>query len=356
MQNNRNLPTLYTIPKWNLVRGTGCNSTYYFIPTMNKWVNNKHLRRELLKIGITIQEYYDRWFLNITAPSDRPKCPCGNPVAFFNTSKGYRSHCSSSCAGRYISDETRNNMSITQSINQSKPEMRLKQSISHLGHEDSYDTRKKKSESHKGKIPWNLGVKASDETRRILSELKKGNKYALGCKHTPEMNYQKSLRSKAAHADPNKYVNGNSGTTNHLRGIREKVISIYTGEEMILDSRFESRFYRICTTDTTILRMVRADISCRIPYMLYGEPHTYKPDFLIFRYDSEIPELVEVKPDYQMDWDVVVAKRLAAIEYCKKNHLIYYTVTEKYLDSLDTSAIYYHVLPDDFLVTPHFYC
>lgn len=361
MGTSNNLPVLYTVPKWNLVRGTGCNSTYYYVPTMNKWINNKHLRRELSTIGMTIQEYYDRWFLNITVPSDRPKCPCGNSVAFFNASKGYRDHCSNKCSATYISDETRENMSKAQRINQNRIEVREKQILSHLGHQDSEETRRKKSESHKGKIPWNLGVKASEETRKKLSERRKGKKNALGCKHTPEMNHQKSLRSKAAHADPNKYVNGNSGASNFVRGIREKVTSVYTGEEMILDSRFESRFYRICIEDPTVVRLIRADRFCRIPYTLYGESHTYKPDFLIFREGSEIPELVEVKPDYQMDYDIVIAKRLAAIEYCKKNHLIHYTVTEKYLNSLDESMIYYHVLPEDFLIfnddlsTPHFY-
>lgn len=51
----------------------------------------------------------------------------------------------------------------------------------------SLEARKRMSESHKGKVPWNKGKKGiSEETRRKMSKAKIGNQHHLGCKHSEE--------------------------------------------------------------------------------------------------------------------------------------------------------------------------
>ena len=72
MRNNRNLPVLYTIPRWKLETGSG-NKKFYFVPWMERYVSKNFLSRELSKINKTVQDYYDRWILNIIVPSQRPR-------------------------------------------------------------------------------------------------------------------------------------------------------------------------------------------------------------------------------------------------------------------------------------------
>ncbi len=60
---------------------------------------------------------------------------------------------------------------------------------SQLGTKRSLETRKKISNARKGK-------NHSVETKKKIGDASKGNTCAEGCKHTPEMNYQKSLRMR----------------------------------------------------------------------------------------------------------------------------------------------------------------
>lgn len=54
-----------------LSRGEGKFSEY-FIPELNKWVNEKkRIKIYLSKISISVQEYYDRYVLDIHDPKDK---------------------------------------------------------------------------------------------------------------------------------------------------------------------------------------------------------------------------------------------------------------------------------------------
>jgi len=62
-------------------------------------------------------------------------------------------------------------------LNFFKPELNIaKIAGSRLGLKATDETRKKMSESHKGLNSWNKGLKASNETKLKMSENKKGNK------------------------------------------------------------------------------------------------------------------------------------------------------------------------------------
>lgn len=66
----------------------------YFIPWTNEWISKNEIHFYLESIGKTVQEYYDRFYLNILDISLRPKCDiCGKEALFFNISKGYRTKC-----------------------------------------------------------------------------------------------------------------------------------------------------------------------------------------------------------------------------------------------------------------------
>lgn len=333
---NRNLPVLYTIPKWQLKvipYGT-IQSAIHYIPEVNRWVCFKSLGRTLTKLGIDHQSWFDRWYLNITVPSDRPRCKagCGRERRFLSLSAGY----STMCAEAGIPNED----GIT---------------CYHKVFSEAQYLVDRRSEEYRAKLSDSITKAHADPVIKAKydeANKKVGAKLSIISKvsqNRPEVKLKKSKSARKAHADPNKYVNGNIGLGGHRRGIRSRVISIYTNSELRFDSEFERKFYGICTEDPTIYKLVRPN--CRIKYYIPGDEvfHTYNPDFLIFRVNSEVPELVEVKPEYFMDDDIVVAKRTSAIEYCKKTHLIHYTVTEKFLNSHDDQDKHYHVTEDDWI-------
>ena len=104
--------------------------------------------------------------------------------------------------GKHHSEESRRKMSA----NNSKPnlgkhlseETRTKISKSLSGHEVSVETRLKISENNRGRghIPWNKGLAASDETKRKISKTLQGNKNALGHKHSEESRRKMSEAKK----------------------------------------------------------------------------------------------------------------------------------------------------------------
>lgn len=94
-ENGRYLPILYMIPRWNLIRKIEGKLASYelFDPLSGNWYNNKWFVR---KAGYLVQEWYDRWILNITVPSERPECQlegCKNKAIFRWVTKGYATAC-----------------------------------------------------------------------------------------------------------------------------------------------------------------------------------------------------------------------------------------------------------------------
>ena len=77
-------------------------------------------------------------------------------------------------------------------------ETRKKMSETRKGRKVSEKTKKKMSETHKriGTGKWMKGRKLSEETKKKLSERMKGNNYCLGKKHSEKANREKSERQK----------------------------------------------------------------------------------------------------------------------------------------------------------------
>ena len=68
------------------------------------------------------------------------------------------------------------------------------------GYSDEF--RKKLSESHKGKTPWNKGKHLSEEQKQQISKLKQGNKYHLGHKLSEEQKHNVSIGTIIAMSNP----------------------------------------------------------------------------------------------------------------------------------------------------------
>lgn len=108
------------------------------------------------------------WGLSLVNMTDGGENP---PI---NKRKGYK-----------MSDEARLNMSLAQVGNKNN-----------LGKKMSLESRRKLSNSLKGKIPPNKGIPHSDETKRKIGLIHKGNKYTLGFKFSEESKKKMSERRK----------------------------------------------------------------------------------------------------------------------------------------------------------------
>lgn len=358
----RNLPVLYTLPKWQVI--VGFRNKRYFIPWTGQWTNRYHLEKLLRDLGYTLQDYYDRWILNRTVPSQRSKCinpRCGNLARFVSLERGYILICSNYRDG--ISDSCYN---YQQDINRNSIETRRKRR----------KTRESKSEEEVRiiydkvsaslrKFYENAGFKPSpppyahsrsaSSRQRELSRLKR-SLIMTESQNRPEVRDKIRESVRLSHLDESKYVSVNTEVgeiQGSPRGIKSTIISIFTNKKLYLDSNYELSFYRICTGDKSILEFDRCNF--RIPYYVEEEIdgvspgyHTYHPDFTIVR-SNGVTEVVEVKPNRFFMSKLVVLKRNAAIQYCKEHHYAYYTVTENFLESHNEEDIYYHVREDDWI-------
>lgn len=392
-----NLPVLYTIPKWNLKRGSGSNSIYYYIPMIDKWVNNKILYKTLSKLGINDQDYYDRWFLNITVPSDRPKCSagCGRFRKYKSVGYGYTKYCYNPETGNpyheclsLIGQEIQNRPEVKRKklIAYSDPIVKSKMSAGGMkADHTSEEYRKKQSESVKlaksteefklkyaitNSLP-EVKARRSAASRLAAPRISESNKIHFS---TEEAKLNRSRVSKLimSREDVRKRI-GSSNSISVSKAWRDgkfdnrkgtgsgirSTIEIHPGEFISFDSSYERSFYEyIDSLGLDIMRSIH-----RISYYITSEDsasysrvgkfikegtHTYLPDFTIIR-SSGIEELVEVKPEYLLDDPIVVVKRDAAVQYCKEHHIVHYTVTEKYLNSHKEEDKYYHVTEDDWI-------
>ena len=98
--------------------------------------------------------------------------------------------------GYELSEETRRKMSESNKGKKHSEESRRKISEANKGRRHSAESRRKMSTSHKGKPAWNKGKKHSEETHRKMSEAKKGNSWNKGKKHSEETRRKMSEAKK----------------------------------------------------------------------------------------------------------------------------------------------------------------
>lgn len=263
-----NLPVLYTLPKWKLVRGLGKNKIEYYVPWLDKWINNKRLNARLSEIRYDAQTYYDRWFLNITTPSQRPRCQvlgCTNEAIFQGIDRNY---CRLTC---------------------NNPEHdKIAKGMNHA-----------------------RGNKNRFNDPIIRERLSKA--YSIG--------------SRKSWSNPTERMKENCGK---YRSIKESVFSQYENKIIILDSWWEVKFFNDCINNPSIKSVLREPITIKYIKPTDGEWHSYFPDFLV-EYNNGKKELIEIKPNYLLTDPIVKAKESYSIKYCSENNLSYKFITEDHL-------------------------
>ena len=357
------------------------------------------LGRELKKLGKSTQEYYDRWFLNITVPSDRPKCSnpnCSREARFLALYRGYSKWCYNPDTGKpypecnfYLRSEVQNRPEVRSKkieayadpvvkakmaaggakVDHKDPEYiaKMRISVKEAKNRPEVKARRKATDA----LP-ETRARRSAAARKAAPQISATNKLTFS---NPEVKAARKAQSKAVMSDPEvrrkigeknavsvskAWEEGKYDNKKFKLGEKSNIV-LESGEVVGFDSNYERNFFLHYYQSEDILVIHRA--KHKVKYYVSEEVskklstddklirhgwHTYIPDFTIIR-TSGIEELVEVKPEYLLDNEIVVLKRNAAIEYCKKNHLVHYTVTENFLKSHNEEDIYYHVREDDWI-------
>lgn len=281
-----NLPVLYTIPKWNLMKGFGYKLQYY-IPELDKWVIYKSLTKELLKIGITAKYYYTRWFLSTT---EYPKCKiCGKELEFVGVRKGFRLSCGSYSCKRSSLSKFR--------LNYYKIHPEVKELIS-----------------------------------SSITEILKNN---------PELNKERGLKlsitqsteeykNKISKSRKEVWMNPSDAMKHRRRNSSIDYYSDYENKIIHLDSKWELKFIENCKLNPNIKSVLREPIMIWYYDSTTSKMRRYFPDFLV-EYNNGKKELIEIKPNYLLTDPIVKAKESYSIKYCSENNLSYKFITEDHL-------------------------
>lgn len=171
--------------RWNNGNGYIENKHFYSAIRSYKWENFKH---DILETGLTKEQACAKE-IELIAKYDSA-----------NREKGYNNSTGGECSalGIHLSAETRRKISESNKgkhkEHHSSPETRRKISEAQKGRHLSAETRRKLSEANKGKIPCNKGKHHSPEARKKISESLKGTH------RSPETRKKMSESSKGKNA------------------------------------------------------------------------------------------------------------------------------------------------------------
>lgn len=296
MINSLFLPVLY---KPISVIGTGRKKKpiLRYIYEDNKWYKVYKFNKRLRELGINPRDWYDRWVLGITVPSERPKCiHCGKELPFIGLFQGYwKSFCCKKChddyqLGKPLPEEHANKLrEVKRSLKD-----RLRNSLSHIGFKASEETKKKLSEERQKR--W------ENPTPGMLKSLECMTRNSWGRK---------------SHV----YLNG---------------------EIMYFDSSYELKFFNIIIRNEFVTSIKRESRIINYIDPIDKRLHRYMIDFEVKM--NGITYLVEVKPEYRMNDLKTLSKINAAVKYCKDNNFIYVTVNEKFLNGDDSNWVEYNII------------
>lgn len=387
-ESGKYLPVLYTIPIWNLIIGSGRTMKYY-VPWTNECINCFHLSKYLSKIGLTDQDYYDRWILNITVPSDRPKCKvCGWRTCSYNRlSVGYRNtccetECKSTLSARIrvenyklLSDEekksrwenrinifnskrddinkkvketkdkrkeldplyySRSHSEATKKSYRNNPERAVKQGITISNNYKNPEYSKKMSEAiSKSNSSPEVKEKISKGLRRHYYDHENRKKAKV---RMTEINRRRDVRESRSRGLKRKWQNPSERMLNpilkstgkrkgKLGANRSTIFSPYENKEIKLDSGWERSYFLNCLKNKGIVSVIRCPFSIQYTNYNDGDIHSYVPDFLVeYRDGSKL--LVEIKPHYLKYNKNIIRKSIAAMRYCKEMGIRYIVLTE----------------------------
>lgn len=279
----------------------------------DQWIISTKFTYELNKLKISAQQYYDMVVLGIVNELDRPKCPiCGAPRTFISINYGYSKTCGNDFCRKEIikikSKITRRNSGKDYHLSEDQKENLRKKAT---GRKHSIESKRKMSESRKGKKP--------KFTSEFIKYLVNRNKSKIW---TPER------REKISVASINRLLN-----SKNRKGVKSKYFSEKFNEQFYFDSSWENKFVKMMekiyiSKDISVLKRCKDIVHYKKDD---GTLHRYLPDFYI-EFKSGLKAVIEIKPASLVKNDrVVYLKKIAAKKYFKKKGIKYIILTENEL-------------------------
>lgn len=329
-----------------------------------EWIASCFLGRKLEKLGMTIQDWYDKYILEINNSDDRPKCiadGCNKTAKFSGIRGGYRTTCGShECLMKVRSESAKIQMNSMTSEEKSR---RLEKWKSKMPNERmsklQCEVRDRDPERY-SRIRSENGKNKSQSVRDSISEKKKNwwsnednhrnmvQKLSDNYKINPEISRKKSNSLKETFSRPErkknliesqkkkwenpterminpKYKYGRIKGTRYS-GVKSRIYSRYEDKFISFDSNWEKFWFINESNNPDIVSIRRCNIS--IPYTnQYGETHRYIPDFIV-EYYSGNRELVEIKPSSRLNEIDTILKIKSGISYAFLHNLNYKILTE----------------------------
>jgi hypothetical protein len=178
------------------------------------------------------------------------------------------------------------------------------------------ETSKKISNSLKGKIPWNVGVRPYNYGKTLIEMY--GKEKAREIKEKRSKSVSNSIISdKSAHPKKYKYLQGYHCS--------EKAVD----SKIYYASSYELALFRSLDRSLSAVKYLRPKFS--IPYFYNGIIRNYHPDVIVLDFFLSGPQLIEVKPKYETDHEINLSKWEAAEKFCLKNELLFAVLTEESL-------------------------
>lgn len=290
-----------------LMRGSGRNNVQYYIPELDKWVNNKWVYRYLKSIGLTGEWFYNRHVLGIDDPDYRPKCAnpeCSNLITGFSLHRGYNMYCGVSCQSKC----NWNNPEFVAKQHANNPSYSNPQGLYGLmiQNEASYEKWKAHSPVFQpGGMHYYL---LSHGYEGYINFMKMGGVFGYM--------YRNGINFNAAQQ---KYVTGTYESPKCDRVLYYR-------------SSYELRYMKILDKDDNVESFEYERLF--LDYEYKGKTHKYIVDFIV-HYKDGTTKLKEVKPSYLIEDEIVKLKELAGRKYAAEHSMTYEFVTGDELKELE---------------------
>lgn len=292
-------------------------SVYYLLEQSlsgkpDKWLYSREFYKELSKLGISIQEWYDKYILGITK-EERPKClVCGREVEYLPNRRSYRQFCGLKCQLHYIQYDSDINKKKSEKISEAYKDdpnlIELRRNVmiqtnnrlwadpNSAFYDPGYRENKSGVASRIFSRPRSESFKESKRTE-MLTRIQEHPELTCG----------------------NRGIHGFIGVrkcNNHNKIFHRSSFELYWINLLENDDKVNSYNWEYLWID----------------YYINNQKRIYVPDVLVHYIDHD--ELQEVKPNFKLDDEITKLKAEAARKWCSENNAIYRFITEDQIFSL----------------------
>lgn len=336
----------------------------YYIVELQKWVYNRSITKHLSAIGMTKQEWYDKYILQIASTNDRPRCPaCGKILPFTNIlTVGYAKTCNRACLNKHkwsLPSAKDASAKLKQSQKQlwADSDRRKRQSAALKSAMQSTDVRRKISEHTKlamqredVKERLKAGIAEANRRQSVhdnRSVVQKANWQKHGFRHKMLQAFTKRDYAAARQKRKQRRLQQlQDGTYVGSMRTLKPFANCHSGHIHVNNClNTDNAFYKSALELKAIQYLEQLECLYEIETFrcTYIEPCTndikiYIADFVVYINDAIY--VVEVKPEKYVNNEYVVAKAAGANNIIKRTNKFdtYIFIIEKDLASLSTFA------------------